>query len=94
MSKAETIRLKLKVVPNASSAGIVGWLDGCLKVRVTQQPEKGKANAAVEELISRALKLPGRSVKIVSGSTSVKKEIEITGLSRTELYEQLANSFP
>jgi len=52
------VRLKLKVVPGAGSAGIVGWLGPALKVRVTAPAEKGKANAAVTALLAAELGLP------------------------------------
>ena len=86
-----TARLKIKVVPGASRTGISGWLGDSLKVRVSQPPEKGKANAAVEAMLCRALDLPTGSVKVVAGRTSQHKIIEITGLGDAEVRRQLGS---
>ena len=81
--------LKLKVVPGASRSEISGWLDDMLKVRVCAPPEQGKANAAVEALVAKALNLPVRSVAIVSGTSSQQKVIQIRGLSKAEIFLKL-----
>jgi uncharacterized protein len=78
-------RLKLKVVPGASRSEIAGWLGDMLKIRVSAAPEKGKANAAVEALLARALNLPTGSARIISGTGSQYKVIEIRGLSKDEI---------
>lgn len=68
------MRLELKVVPKASRDRVVGWLGGRLKVQVRAAPERGKANRAVEELLSDVL---GARVRIVAGETSPLKTAEI-----------------
>jgi uncharacterized protein (TIGR00251 family) len=82
-------RLKVKVVPGASTHTIVGWLGEVLKVRVTAAPEKGRANAAVIGLIARDLGVPGHAVNIVTGHTSSLKLLEIEGLSAKDLNGRL-----
>lgn len=81
--------LKIKVVPGASRTQLSGWLGDMLKVRVSAPPEKGKANAAVEALLARELGLPVKSVRIVSGTGSPQKLVEIEGLSAAELRREL-----
>ncbi len=88
MSGAAT-RLELKVVPGASRAGIAGWLGDMLKVRVSAPPERGKANAAVEELLAEALGVSSGSVRIVAGHGSARKVVEIAGLSQAEVRARL-----
>jgi uncharacterized protein (TIGR00251 family) len=83
-------RLKIKVLPGASSSGIAGWLGDTLKVRVSAPPEKGKANAAVEALLAKALDLPDGAVRIASGQSSPRKVVEIDGLSHAEILERLS----
>lgn len=85
------VRLKVKVTPGASSSRVVGWLGETLKVAVSEPPEKGKANAAVEALICQTLNLPNRAVRIVSGRHSQRKVVEIYGLSRAEVFQRLAS---
>ena len=70
--------LSLKVIPKASKAEIVGLLeDGSLKVKVTAAPEKGKANAAVCEILAGAFGVPKRNVTIISGDTARTKTVAI-----------------
>lgn len=84
------VQIQLKVVPGASSTALAGWLGPALKVRVAAPPEKGKANAAVLELLARALNVPKRNVAIVSGSTSPNKIVEVVGVTDAELKELLS----
>jgi uncharacterized protein YggU (UPF0235/DUF167 family) len=84
-------KIKIKVVPGASGSGVSGWLGEYLKVRVSQPPEKGKANAAVEAVICNALHLPDGSAKIVSGLSSQRKTVEIHGLTSAQIHQRLAN---
>jgi uncharacterized protein (TIGR00251 family) len=84
------VRLSLKVVPGASSAGIAGWLGDSLKVRVTAPAESGQANAAVRKLLAAALDVPASSVEIVSGRAGPRKVVEIRGLSEAEAADRLA----
>lgn len=63
-----------------------------LKVRVSAPPERGKANAAVEELLAAALGLPRERVKIVAGASSPRKIVEIDGLSEAEVRARLEGS--
>jgi hypothetical protein len=85
------VKLKIKVVPGASSDA-VEWLEEeslLVKVRVTVAPEKGKANKAVEKLLADRLGLPKGSVIITSGQTSQLKLVELTGLTVQELRHKL-----
>jgi uncharacterized protein (TIGR00251 family) len=84
-------RLKLKVVPGASRSEVAGWLGDMLKVKVSAPPEKGKANVAVEALVAKTLNLPASSVKIVSGTSSQHKVIEIRGLSKVQIFQKLGS---
>jgi uncharacterized protein YggU (UPF0235/DUF167 family) len=88
VSAAKT-RLELKVVPGATRAGIAGWLGDTLKVRVSEPPERGKANAAVEALLAKALDLPRDRVTITAGRASARKVVEIHGLSEAEVRARL-----
>ena len=84
------MKLPIKVVPGSSRTGIAGWLGETLKVRVTAPPERGKANAAVEATISEALGVSAECVRIVTGQTSARKVVEITGLTESEVYRRLS----
>jgi hypothetical protein len=85
------VRLPIKVVAGSSRSGIAGWLGDTLRVRVTAPAERGKANAAVEAVLSEALGLAGSRVTIVSGHSSPRKVVEITGLSESEVRRRLSH---
>lgn len=74
-------RLRLRVAPKAARARIMGEHAGALKMAVTEAPERGKANAAVIELLARALGVPKKNISIVQGETSQDKVAEISGFA-------------
>ena len=82
-------RLKVKVAPGAKQECIIGWHGDVLKVRVSDQPEKGKANSGVRKLIAEALGIPTRSVSITVGQTSKNKHVVIGGLSGSEVKSKI-----
>ncbi len=54
--------------------------------------ERGKANAAVEEMLARALGVPRESARIVGGRASARKVVEISGLSGAEVHHRLSKT--
>lgn len=83
------MKLAIKVVPGSSRQGIAGWLGSELKVRVRQVPEAGKANDAVRRLLAKTLQVSVDDIRIVSGSASPHKTVEISGLEEGELRSRL-----
>jgi uncharacterized protein (TIGR00251 family) len=83
-------RLKLRVSPKAASNALVGWHGEALKLRVTAAPERGKANAAVVELLAGALGIPQQRVQLVKGETAQDKIVEIHGFDAAALREALS----
>jgi uncharacterized protein YggU (UPF0235/DUF167 family) len=86
------VRLPVKVVSGSSRSGVAGWLGETLRVRVAAPAERGKANAAVEALLTEVLELPAGSAKIVSGFSSPRKVVEIVGLSEAQIRRRLADA--
>jgi uncharacterized protein YggU (UPF0235/DUF167 family) len=86
---APATRLAVKVVPGSSRDCIAGWLGESLRVRVSAPPERGRANAAVEQLIAGALGLARASVRVVAGGTSPRKIVEVSGIAPDELQRRL-----
>ncbi|MEK6248122.1 MAG: DUF167 domain-containing protein, partial [Planctomycetales bacterium] len=86
--KERLIRIPVKVVPAASRNEVAGWLGSELKVRVTAAPERGKANSAVEQVVADLLGLSKQSVNIIARKTSTRKILEISGLSKSEIYQR------
>ncbi|CAG1770206.1 hypothetical protein BAC2_00891 [uncultured bacterium] len=73
--------MRLRVAPKAARARIMGEHAGALKLAVTEAPERGKANAAVVELLARELGVPKKHISIVHGETSQDKVVEIAGFA-------------
>jgi len=73
------VEFRVKVVPGASRTGIVGELDGALKVAVSAPPEKGKANKAVLALLAEALGVKVAGLRIEAGATSRYKRCIVSG---------------
>ncbi len=89
---ADSIRLRLRVVPGAARAGVVGRYGEGWKVRVAAAPEAGAANSALVRLLASTAGLPTRNVSLVSGHTGRDKIVEVAGISRGELEERLASA--
>ncbi len=78
------------MVPGSSRDCIAEWLGETLKVRVRAPAERGKANAAVETVLTEALGVPKGCARIVAGNTSARKTVEISGLSESEVRDRLS----
>jgi len=81
--------LPVRVQPKASAEGVVGEHGGALKVKVTEPPEKGKANKALKKLLADKLGIPPSSVELVRGETSRDKLFAIKGIGKDELLKAL-----
>jgi len=82
--------LVVRVTPRAGRAAIGGERDGALLVRVAAPPVEGAANAAVIELVARALRLPRRAVSIIGGGRAREKRLAVAGLGPAEVAARLA----
>ena len=81
-----TARLAVRVQPGAKQTGLVGRADdGVLRIRVTEPPEDGRANRAVEKLVAELLGVAQRQVTVVRGTSARSKWIEVAGLTPAEL---------
>ncbi len=77
-------RIALRVTPKAVRAGIIGVAADAagrtvLKVRVSEAPQGGKANAAVIKLLAKAWRLPKGALRLVAGETERRKTLLVEG---------------
>ena len=66
----------IRVTPHSKQNKVVEN-DGVLRVYTNAAPEKGKANAAVIELLAKHFGVAKSQIKIVRGDTTRDKVIEI-----------------
>jgi uncharacterized protein len=89
---AATTRLKLRVSPGAGRAAVVGRHGDSWKVRVTEAPERGRANEAVLRLLADALAVPRTAVTLVSGHGGREKIVELAGVGPALIERRLATA--
>jgi uncharacterized protein len=86
----EGLQLDIYVQPGAKKTAIIGEYDGRLKISVNQPPDKGRANEAVLELLSKALRIPKSNVTILRGHTSRQKTVVVQGCDAKYVVEFVA----
>ena len=86
---SEGLVIQVKALPGSRKNAVRGEQAGALKVSVTQIPEKGKANKAVQEQLAQRLGLRKSQVQLISGETNPLKRFLITGVTVDELRERV-----
>ena len=79
------VLLQVRVQPRASKDEIAGVMGGALKVRLQAPAVEDRANEALCEYLARLLKTPKSAVRILSGSRSRVKRVEIRGVTGQEV---------
>jgi hypothetical protein len=90
--EAVLTRVRLRVAPGATRAGVVGRHGDAWKVRVTAPAEGGRANDAVVRLLAETFKLPRSAVTLVSGHSARDKIVELTGIEPEDIDRRLSSS--
>ncbi len=72
------MKIFVKVKPSAKEEKVVKFDDNHYRVSVKEPPVNGRANIAVINSLAAFFKVPKANVRIVSGSTSKDKVIEIS----------------
>ena len=89
--RAGAVRFSVRVQPRAARTEVAGAHGAALKVRLHAPPVDGAANDALIDLLAGLLRVPRRGVRIVSGTTSRTKVVEVDGVAAA-LVERLALS--
>ena len=82
-------RVRVRVSPGARRTELVGRHGEAWKVRVAVAPERGRANEAVLDLLTREHELPRRAVSHVSGHAAREKVVLLEGIDRAESERRL-----
>jgi uncharacterized protein (TIGR00251 family) len=88
----DSTRLRLRVSPGASRAGVVGRHGEGWKIRVAAAPEGGRANEAVLRLLADTLSVPREAVTLVSGHSGRDKIVELAGLGPGQIDRRLTSA--
>ena len=82
-------RLRLRVSPGATRAGVVGRHGEGWKIRVAARPEGGHANDDVVRLLADTLSVSRDAVTLVSGHGGRDKIVELTGIDSDPVERRL-----
>jgi uncharacterized protein (TIGR00251 family) len=88
------VLLNVHAQPGARRNGLIGERAGALRVAVTAAPDKGKANAAILEVLAEALGLRASAIALVSGETSRHKRLHLAGIAPEEAGRRIAAALP
>ena len=82
--------VSVRAQPGARKNAVVGERGGSLRVAVSAAPERGKANAAIQEVLADAIGCMASQIGLLSGVTSRTKRFLIADLTPDELRRRLA----
>jgi uncharacterized protein (TIGR00251 family) len=82
-------RVAVIVSPGARRSEIVGRHGEAWKVRVAVAPERGRANAALTEVLAAALGVSADDVRVVAGERARRKVVEVAGVGAAEIDRRL-----
>jgi uncharacterized protein (TIGR00251 family) len=70
--------IRVKVTPRSAKSEVIGEMaDGTLKVRIAAAPEKGRANAALCELLAHHYGVGTSAITILSGHGASQKLVKV-----------------
>lgn len=78
-----SVRLQVYIQPRASKTELAGLHRGIIKIRIAAPAIENAANRALIDFVAQHLGIAKRFVRVVSGSASRRKILEIEGVSAT-----------
>ena len=80
----------VRVITRADNVEIVGLQDdGVLKIRLTESPAEGRANAQLVQFLADVLEVPPAQIEIVAGADKPNKIISVKNVSPAWVEEHL-----
>lgn len=83
------IVLTLKVIPRSSVNAVAGVQADALKLKITAPPVDSAANAEVVRFLAQVLDVPRSAVQLLRGATSRHKQVQVVGLSGSQVLQRL-----
>lgn len=71
----------VRVQARASKSGVVGELDGALKIRLAAPPVDGEANEELIRFLAKLFDVPRSQIALISGQRSKNKLVCVSGVS-------------
>ncbi|MBO0832903.1 MAG: DUF167 domain-containing protein [Actinobacteria bacterium] len=84
------MRITIRVKPGSARPGVGGCHDGALIVRVSARAVDGRATSAALTALAAALGVRPAAVRLLSGSTSRTKVVDVDGANPDDLSRLLA----
>jgi uncharacterized protein (TIGR00251 family) len=81
------VRAIVHVIPNAKETKIILEPDDSITIRVHSPPVKGRANREIVKWLSKKLRTPSSQIRIVAGTRSNLKTVDIIGLDEKSFLE-------
>ena len=85
----EGVILSCRVVPSSSRNSFSEIAGDAVKVKITAPPVEGMANRGLIAFLSKSLKIPKRSIRIVRGETAKRKVLLLEGKNAAEVAEKI-----
>jgi len=89
ISTQDGVWITIHTVPNAKETAIILEPDGNIMMRVHAPPVKGKANREIVKWLSKKLRRPSSQIRIVAGTRSNLKTVEIGGMDGKSFLEAI-----
>ncbi len=87
---ADVVLLRVRLTPRSAREEVALLDDGSLAVRVSAPPVDGRANAALERLVAKALGIAPSRVALVRGTRAREKTLRVEGLDAPAVRRRLA----
>lgn len=81
------MKVKIKITPSSKTNMIVGWHKYLLRSKISESPEKGKANNKLINYLSTILEIAKSDILIVKGFSQRIKLLEIR-MNRKEFLQR------
>lgn len=78
----DDLLLEIRVQPRASADGIVGIVDGRVRVRVTAPPVDDAANRRVLRMLAKEFGVARSQITLIAGAASREKRVRIAAPER------------
>jgi uncharacterized protein (TIGR00251 family) len=91
---ADGLTLPVRVTPRASKNALEAFQEGdtALKIKTTAVPEDGKANLAVQKILSEALGIRKTAIFLIQGETFRNKVFKVQTENPQAVLDTLAKS--